>query len=360
MNEELLKPYIPKNDTGYVETFSIDLMQNGVRDIDMTIPPKPLMRHEIEMWDTINDFENDSWKPQTKGLDCGFESINKAFDGGIKPGFIIVAADSNVGKSIFINQLASQLVNNNDDIYVMDFSLDDAMQDKLSRIVACDSKIFINSIKSPLNYSEYPLMLARRLQGMNRLRSITDKYRAYDSTFTTDIEAIEAEILRVKIDLDAAGINKQIVVFVDGFHDLTTSTYPNYQDRQKYDHLAQVCGNLATKYSIPLICTAEFRKVNNGIRPMLDDVREAVKIKYKAKAVLLCYNDVHYKSEGANVFFQRSDITGKQPVFEVHFAKNKFHSYKGRLFFESYPEMARMEEVDDVSAKHYSSILTGN
>ena len=360
MNEKLLKPYIPTDDNGYVENIEIDLKENGIRNVDFKIPPKPLMKHEIEMWDVLNEFENESWQPKTKGLYCGFESINKGFDGGIKPGFMIVAADSNVGKSIFINQLATQIVNNNDDVYVMDFSLDDAMPDKLARVIACDNRIYVNSVKSPLNYTEYPLMLARRLQGMNKLRSITGKYRAYDSTFTTDIEAIEAEILRVKIELDAAGINKQIVVFVDGFHDLTTSTYPNYQDKQKYDHLANVCGNLATKYKIPLICTAEFRKVNNALRPMLDEIREAVKIKYKAKAVLLCYNDVHYKNEGANVFFNRKDLAGKQPVFEVHFAKNKYSSFKGRVFFESYPEMARMEEADETSAKHYSSIIAGN
>ena len=50
----------------------------------------------------------------------------------------------------------------------------------------------------------------------------------------------------------------------------------------------------------------------------------------------------------------------KQPIFEVHFAKNKFHTYQGRKFFEFYPEMARMEEVDQQSAKHYSSVVFGN
>jgi replicative DNA helicase len=360
MNEQLLKPYIPKDDNGYIETIEIDLKENGTRNVDFKIPPKPLMKHELEMWDTLNAFENESWEPKTRGLDTGFESINKAFDGGLKPGFIVIAADSNVGKTAFMSQLAIQTVNNNNDVYVMDFSLDDPMPDKLSRVVACDNRIFINSVRSPLNYTEYPLMLARRLQGMNKLRAITGKYRAYDATFTTDIEVIEEEILRVKLELDAAGIDKQIVVFIDNFHDLTSRDHPNYQDKQKYDYLAQKCADLAIKFKIPLVCTAEFRKTNTGIRPVLDDVREAVKIKYEAKAILLCYNDVHYKGEGANVFFNRNDITGKQPVYEVHFAKNKFHTFKGRVFFESYPEMARMEEADDIAAKHYSGIIAGN
>lgn len=361
INEELEKPYLPKNDGGYSETITLDLLDRGFRKIDIDVPAKPIQKYEIEMWDEINKFETDSWSPSRKGLDCGFSSINMAFDGGIKAGFVIIAAESNIGKTAFISQLANQIVNLNNDVYVMDFSLDDPMPDKLSRIVACENKCPINAIKSPLNYTQYPLMLVRRVMGLNKLRSITNKYRAYDATFSTEIETIEDEIVRIKVELDSQGSNKQIVVFVDNFHDLTSRDHPNLQDKQKFDYLAQKCADIAIKYDIPLICTAELRKTNTNGRPSLDDIREAVKIKYEAKAILLCHNDVHSKGEAANVFFNRKDKLGqKQPVYEVHFAKNKFSSFKGRMFFESYPEMARMEQADDQTSKHYSSIITGN
>lgn len=360
LNEKLTKPYLPTSDTGYNETLSIDLLDRGVRDIEIEVPPKPTKKYEIDMWNTINDFEIDSWKPKNKGFDTGFSSLNMAFDGGLKPGFSVVVADSNTGKTAFLSQLATQIVNNNDDVFVMDFSLDDPMSDKLSRIVACDNRVLINAIKSPMNYTEYPLMLARRIMGLNKLRSLTSKYRAYDATFSTDIETIEEEIIRMKVELDAAGSNQQVIVFIDNFHDLTSRDHPNYQDKQKFDYLAQKCADLAIQQDLPLVCTGELRKLNGNNRPTLDDIREAIKIRYEAKAILLCHNDVHSKGEAANVFFNRKDKQGKQPVFEVHVAKNKFSSFKGRIFFESYPEMARMEEADDVSAKHYSSIITGN
>jgi replicative DNA helicase len=49
----------------------------------------------------------------------------------------------------------------------------------------------------------------------------------------------------------------------------------------------------------------------------------------------------------------------KQPIFEVHFAKNKFGTYKGRAFFEFYPEMAHMKECDPTAQKTYSQIIFG-
>ena len=34
----------------------------------------------------------------------------------------------------------------------MDFSLDDAMPDKLARVAACSGRLIINAVKTPLNY----------------------------------------------------------------------------------------------------------------------------------------------------------------------------------------------------------------
>ena len=83
------------------------------------------------------------------------------------------------------------------------------------------------------------------------------------------------------------------------------------------------------------------------------------KIKYEAKAILLVYNEVHYKGDGADIFYMKNNNPFKQPIFEVHFAKNKFGTYKGRNFFEFYPEMAYMKECDPATQKTYSQIIFG-
>ena len=149
------------------------------------------------------------------------------------------------------------------------------------------------------------------------------------------------------------------MVCIDNFHDLNISTKPGLQDKAKFDELAQWCSDLAIKHNITVICSAELKKLNGNRRPILDDIREAVKIKYEAKAVLLVYNEVHYKGDGADVFYMKQGNPLKQPIFEVHFAKNKFGTYKGRSFFEFYPEMAYMKECDPTAQKTYSQIIFG-
>ena len=353
-------PAICSQDIAYTDSSCVVQIGNTTpNNITFNYPQKPVDDYELAMWNTLDNFETNAWQAKNVGIKTGFDCVDKAFEGGLFPGFIILAGDSNLGKSAFITQLAWGIVENNQDVYVMDFSLDDAMPDKLARVAACSGKLIINAVKTPLNYMNYPLMLIRRKNAILNLRANVGKYRAYDSAFSTFIEDIEKEIEEKLVFFDANGINKKIVVCIDNFHDLNIASEPRLQDKEKYDKLAQWCSDLAIKHNITIICSAELKKLNGNRRPILDDIREAVKIKYEAKAVLLVYNEVHYKGDGADIFFMKQNNPFKQPVFEVHFAKNKFGTYKGRAFFEFYPEMAYMKECDPVAQKTYSQIVFG-
>lgn len=359
INIDIKKPFIPcgeeKCDANVVVKFE------NADDIVLTMPipkkPDENDKFQNKMWETINRFEQESWEYDKNILDSGFKSINNALDGGIKPGFYIISADSNVGKTILISQLATQIANNNSNAYVMDYSLDDAYDDKMARVIACNNKVIINAVKNPKKYEMYPKMLVRRLQGLNYLRNNLDRYIIMDSSTTTDIETIRENIIKAKIDFDSKGIFKTIVVCIDSFHDLTSSANPNLQDKAKYEYLASYCADMAKEFNIPVICTAELKKLNGILRPFPDHIREATKIKYEAKCIMMCYSDVHYKGEGAEIYFERADKPEKQPIFEVHFAKNKLGSFKGRVFFESYPEISRMEEVSAEKSKHFLALI---
>lgn len=177
-----------------------------------------------------------------------------------------------------MSQMAWNVAELNEDAYVMDFSLDDPLQDKLSRVIGCSGKVLINAVKNPKGYTDYPLMLARRAQTLNKLRQRVDRYQAYDATDGTDIEVIEEEIKRMAIELEAQGSNRRLVVFIDNLHDLTIASQPSLVGKEKYDVIAQWCADLAIQYNIPLVCTAEMKKINGDRRPILDDIRELTSI----------------------------------------------------------------------------------
>ena len=358
INPNFYGPAIPNQEGSYTEdSCSINMGDGNSVPVNFTYPTKPTEDYELAMWQTIDDFETKAWSKKNKGLTTGFPLIDNAFDGGVHPGFIMIGGESNIGKTAFLSQMAWQISTLNSNAYVMDFSLDDSMSDKLSRVAACAGKVIINAIKTPLNYTQYPLMLVRRKNALINIRNNVKNYRAYDATFSTFIEDIEQEIERMLIYFKSNNIDKQLVVCIDNFHDLNTQSKPNMSDKEKYDFMAQWCADVSIKYDIIMMCTGEFKKLNSTRRPVPDDLRESVKIKYEAKAILLVYNEVHYKGENANIYFTRNNNPFKQPIFEVQFAKNKFSTYKGRVFFEFFPEMAFMKECDATKQKDFTNQL---
>lgn len=323
--------------------------------------PSHLREHEVEMWETINDFERRSWSSKVNGFTTGWDGIDKALDGGLQTGFHLIGGDSNIGKTSWISQMSTNVATLNKNAYVLDFSLDDPMHDKVSRVIAAMNMVIINAVKAPKKYKQYPKMLQRRKDGLKRLRDMVNCYKAYDQGHSADVEDIKETIKRHMVLLKEAGEDRRIVVFIDNFHDLTTQAREAQgSDKNKYDYLASYISDMATELDIPIVCTAEFKKLNGFRRPSIDDIRESVKIKYEAKSVMLCYNEVSLKGEAASVYFEKAGDPAKQPVYEVKFAKNKYSKFKGRIFFEGYPEMAYFVEADDASSKRYNNVIYSN
>lgn len=323
--------------------------------------PDDMADYQVEQWNTINEFEEKSWSDANRGLSMGWASMDHALE-GLQTGFHIVAGDSNIGKTSFMSQMAWNVATmNGDDAYVIDFSLDDPMLDKMSRVIAAGKRVLINAVKTPRQYLKYPKMLQRRADGLKELREMVDCYKAYDQDHGTNVEDIAETIKNHIIELKAAGEKRKVVAFIDNFHDLTTD-HPDSKgsDKSKYDYLAQYVSDLATQLDIPIVCSAEFKKLNGFRRPSIDDIRETVKIKYEAKSVMLCYNEVSLKGEGASVYFNKAGDASKQAVYEVSFAKNKYSKFKGRIYFEGYPEMAYFIEADEESTKRYNNVVYSN
>ena len=90
-------PYLPRSTFAYTESELIN-GNDGPVEVKYNIPATPQQDYELQMWDKLNHFEMNSWSDSQKGLKTGMPKIDEAFDGGLKSGFIVIAADSNIGK----------------------------------------------------------------------------------------------------------------------------------------------------------------------------------------------------------------------------------------------------------------------
>jgi replicative DNA helicase len=294
--------------------------------------------------------------------------MNEAFE-GLNPGLILVGGQSNIGKSGFMMQLGQQIAYANQEVtdkkpkkaFVLFFSLDDNFVELAPRFIAIDQKIPINVVKSPKKYlNSAPEHLERREVGLNRFNELTNHFALQDANDGTDLEYISETAERYAFELSKIDENYQLVVFVDNFHDVTVRDIKFGSDtNSKYDHIADGLSKLATKLDCPVICSAEFRKLNGNRRPVLDDIRESVKIIYEAKAIMLCYNEVGLRQQQSQIFWKRNDSPDYQPVYEVDIRKNKYSSFKKRIFYEFIPEMSYFREVSAIGAQRYNQMISG-
>ncbi len=85
---------------------------------------------------------------------------------------------------------------------------------------------------------------------------------------------------------------------------------------------------------------------------------------YESKGTILVYNEVGVKGDNADIYWDLEDANNpgvfrKMPVMELHIAKNKFNSYKGRQFLRFMPEMAAFFEVQDEESQRYQQMMRG-
>lgn len=312
--------------------------------------PTPL---ESEMIHIIAQMDEYAWqRGKIGGIPTGFELFDKGIEGGLQTGLFLFAAQPNVGKSAVILQIAKQVAELNDNVYVAYFSLDDSLNELLPRYIACDQHIKISQAKMPEKYMDDPEIMEKRNEGLKKLYRSIHKFGMYDANHGTSVEAIEKKIKDLKMMLPE---ETKLIVFIDNFYDITVDSKNFQSDKAKYEYTADAVKNMTTRYDIPICCTAEVRKLNGNRRPIMDDLREAGKIAYEANWIGMLYNEVGIMEENAEVYWHLEDEDHKMPVIEMKFAKNKFGSFKGTLFYEFIPDYSYIVEASVEAGKRYAA-----
>ena len=168
----------------------------------------------------VNDWDRKIWnrKNTLLGLDAKrFPQFISNMD-GIQNMFYLIAGDTNIGKSALLLNLALDLIESNDDVFVLFFSIDDSLSQLLPRMVALDKDIAINTVSNPkfkiqLNDSipqeSKEIILLKRTEGINKLKNISDRF------------ALKEEYQAKRIE----DINKYIQIYKNSRYSLRLETY---------------------------------------------------------------------------------------------------------------------------------------
>lgn len=358
----------PESSTGFnIPTLDVEATSEVIPgvDVEKLREDAPLFKKMIRTIDDVNAY---SWaRGEMGGLDWGFDQLNTAFE-GLNTGVTLFAGGSNVGKSGMLAETGWRIANANKVIdknhpkkaFVLYFSLDDTVNELVPRVVAIDQKIKINTVRFPKKYAHLDELMRRRDEGLQNLKDAAPYFAMIDSNDGQSIEHIERTMLEYKTFLDTAYPDEYtLVALVDNFHDVGVEAKGYTEENARTDYVAQRLTDISTRFDSPIVCSAEFRKINVMKRPQLDDIKSSGKIIYEAKAILLCHNDVGIKGEQAQIFWELEENgeEKKMPIFECQIAKNKLSSFKGRILYRFTPETSSFDEMLPEEARKYIQVI---
>ena len=304
-----------------------------------------LLKERDSLINTLTSYEKWTWsRGSLLGLKS-FKLLDMRLD-GIQDGMILVGGKPNIGKSLYLNSLALKILQENENVYVLYFTIDDSMYTTISRLVANLSELPINVVSNPnykINKANLPETvkrdyILRRENALEFLRNKSSSFNIKDGTEATTIEKIRS-IIESIIPLTQG---KKLVVFIDNLHNLR-SERSSLSDRHLYSYISNQINNLATTYQCPIICSVHVTK--DAIKNKQFDgssIKETVELFYDAKLILFVDSDENVESD-------RDDVELK-----IYVSKNKQSGFKGILNFIAYKSISKCKEQENSENRLFS------
>ena len=249
-----------------------------------------------------------------------FETLSKNID-GIRPGFYIIGAETNVAKTAFLCNLTLDLLETtgNENLTGLYYSLDDNKDVIINRLLGIKADLLLNQVERKQRETADQESLKRAYA---ELAALSQGQRLFirDISETNNIEDLQLDIRRK--------LNRELFVVIDGLYNLDVGEGTGDARRENIERANRLKA-IADTYRIPVICTGELRKKERkegtDKPPTIHDLMETGKFAYNANLVLLLYPE---KWED----YDNED----EPVLKMKYAKNKLSHYRlnDRLIFK--------------------------
>jgi len=262
----------------------------------------------------IAQFQFDDKRDPNKLLGLPLTKFNTLANNidGIQPGFYFLGAESNVGKTAVLTNLALDVVDSNPEVTALYFSLDDSRIYTSYRCLSILTGFHINNVRKPdIKHTDYHTLQAQR----NVLLDYIQERRLILKDLS---EVNHMDHLMKYVDEHR---DDKLVVFIDGLYNLEVDAGKNEGIRVQNIEKANKIKLITDKYRIPLIATGELRKKIKGesrkTKPTMHDLMETGKFAYNANVIWLLY------------LSDPDAINQPYQILELEYAKNKLSDFKG-------------------------------
>ena len=296
---------------------------------------------------TIREILKD--KNKSKRIKMGkYALLEKMFYGLPRYGaFIGIPGNASHGKTTFCRNLIYELLDSNDDVGILYFSLDDALKITAPAFLSLRSgvpqwKILNDEVAT--TEEKKKIAWAWTWLEKSASRFLMKDIKSFSDTVTPRI--INNEIIKFK----ESHVGVQPIVFLDSFHKLNFLDVRGLDMREHYYTIAQQLKKISWSQDTPIIATLNMRK-NSG-KPTESDIAESGNIIHELDAAIIAYNEMHL-SDNTPWWWLKKETNEILPIVEFNVTKNKIGGIEGKIYLQLDGQKSRVDEIDP---KEYFSI----
>ena len=251
------------------------------------------------------------------GISTGIAKLDE-FTGGLFQGeFYILAARPGMGKTTFALQLARDIAQQKNVLFLSMEMVDTAVIDKMMvGITGKSAKVIRNG-----NYSTETL--DKLIFGLGELAE-SNLYIAQGAASTTT--------LRGYIEKMQSAFGSTAAVFVDYLQLFTDKAKTRYES---ITNISRELASMSKEYNIPIIAISQLsRDVERRMdkRPQLSDLRESGALEQDADIILFLYRESYYDKETidlrSELNIEKNRPTGELGTIYLHFDKSEERYYQ--------------------------------
>lgn len=301
----------------------------------------------------LDYFRTIEQQPLAKMVSTGFKELDNNFKGGLRTGFYVLGAVSNLGKTAYFIQLADQIARQN--IPVLYFSLEMDKKELMARSIARTTYMQVGDKTDkkgyPIASDTFDILDNSRYEQYDKdkkdtinvsiniyentaknLYIISGRYKTKDTSRRMTIDDIEKII---KDFIQYKGITP--IIFID-YMQIIAPVDPHFTDKQNMDEVVDRLKQISIDVDTPVLAISSYNRDNYYEPANVSAFKESGAIEYGADYILaLQYqgiDNIYYgtkiNSKGNKVPLYSSEADKKRAVYDL-IEDYKLKSNQGEL-----------------------------